>query len=252
MNTKETLDTVLHFAEIIVSWPVIVAVILIVLRRPIAAFLPDLSKRLLKAEIGEAKFEFAEIKTQDTPVGKANVSAIPATRISRVLFEGFYYTYMSSQHKFQISWPSNSWNASTEKGQALLQQSGLPSTVDIPLIIEKNEGVGELHPNVNVTVESIGAVSIDQYMSQSIQQMKQLGWLVLSSSVDKTNKAMQGGLLVYLNTSFEKNLYQFARIICSAGFAYVVTASGLPADELLGQQLRDELVNILNSFQVVE
>lgn len=247
MTTKETVDTLLRFAEIILSWPVMVLALFIIFRRPIAAFLPELSKRLTKAEFGEAKFEFAEIKTVDTPVGKANVSAVRA-RAGRAPFAGFYCTYLSLPHSFQISWPSHSWSASVERGQALQQQSGLPPTLTIPLLIERDEAIGEFRPNVNVILESIGTMSIAQYMTQSRQAMQQMGWIVLSSSIDETT---QGGLLVYLNTSLGNKLYQFARIIISAGTAYVLTASQLPPDDLLGQQLREELVNILNSFQVV-
>ncbi|MEW5988237.1 MAG: hypothetical protein AB1791_16535 [Chloroflexota bacterium] len=247
MTPKEIVDTLLRFAEIILSWPVMVLALFILFRRPIAAFLPELSKRLTKAEFGEAKFEFTEIKTVDTPVGKANVSAVRA-RASHTPFDGFYCTYLSRPHSFQVSWPSHSWSASVEKGRAFHQQSGFPPTLTIPLFIERDEAVGEFRPNVNVILESIGALSITEYMAQSRQAMQQMGWIVLSSSVDETT---QGGVLVYLNTSFGTKLYQFARIILSAGVAYVVTASQLPPDDLLGQQLREELVNILNSFQVV-
>jgi hypothetical protein len=112
----------------------------------------------------------------------------------------------------------------------------------------RNELVGSFRPNVNVVVESVGNISIRQYMDSAVQSMQQQGWVVLSSNVDEVT---QGGLIVFLNTSFGNNIYQFQRIVISSGQAYVVTASQLPPDNLLSKQLREELKRILNSFHLI-
>jgi hypothetical protein len=190
-----------------------------------------------------------EIKTAATPLGTTTVSNIPVKADSSIA-EGIQGSnYVNQLNKFQISWPGNGkWSASDTMGKALQRQLGLPPTVDIPIIITRNELIGSFRPNVNVVVESIGNMSVRQYMDSSVQSMQQHGWIVLSSNVDETT---QGGLLVFLNTSSGNNIYQFQRILISSGRAYVVTASQLPPDNLLSQQLREELRSILNSFQLI-
>jgi hypothetical protein len=245
MTTKETIDAILHFTEIIFAWPAIAAVILLIFRKPIIDFLSDIGKRLKKAEIGKTKLEFAEIKAVDTPIGKTNITALPTRIADRSPFEGFYATYRSSRYDFQISWPSSSWNATTEMPQNL---HDLPPTVTIPLFIKRNEAIGDFYPNVNVVIESVDTITIIQYMTLAAHKMQQQGWIMLSTNVDE---ATQGGILIYLNTQTSKKLYQFARVIISAGNAYIVTASQLPPDDLLNQKMKEELTNILNSFRVV-
>jgi hypothetical protein len=190
-----------------------------------------------------------EIKTATTPLGTTTVSNAPVKADSSIA-EGIQGSnYVNQLYRFQIRWPSNGkWSASDTTGKALHRQLGLSHTVDIPIVIMRNELVGSFRPNVNVVVESVGNVSIRQYMDSSVQSMQQLGWTILSSNVDEST---QGGLIVFLNISSGNNIYQFQRILMSSGRAYVVTASQLPPDNLLSQQLRDELRNILNSFQLI-
>lgn len=70
MTTKEIVDVLLKFIEILTAWPVILFLGIIVFRREIRSFLPEIGKRITKAEIGGSKFEFSEIQ-------KAAVSALP-------------------------------------------------------------------------------------------------------------------------------------------------------------------------------
>jgi CheY-like chemotaxis protein len=70
MTTKETIDALLQLVEALTAWPVILFLGFVLFRREIRSFLPEVGKRLTKAEIGGNKFEFSEIQ-------KAAVSALP-------------------------------------------------------------------------------------------------------------------------------------------------------------------------------
>ncbi len=229
----------------IAKWAVIGVVMLIFL----FLFRGELSRLLDRATGVKLSPTGIEIKTADTPLGKTVVSGT-SIKSSGDLIEGIRGTnYVNKQYKFQISWPNSvNWSASDTYGEALHQKLGLPPTIEIPIVIMRNEMVGNFRPNVNVLVESVGNMSIRQYIELSVQSMQQRGWIIFSSSVDEVT---EGGLLVFLNTSFENDLYQFQRIIIASGRAYVITASQLPPDNLLSQQLREELRDILNSFRLI-
>jgi CheY-like chemotaxis protein len=70
MTTKEIVDAVLKLVEIVTSWQVVMFFALVFFRREIGRILPEIGKRLTKAEIGGNKFEFSEIQ-------KAAVNALP-------------------------------------------------------------------------------------------------------------------------------------------------------------------------------
>jgi CheY-like chemotaxis protein len=70
MTTKEIVDTLLKLVEILTSWQVVMFFALVFFRREIGRILPEIGKRLTKAEIGGNKFEFSEIQ-------KAAVNALP-------------------------------------------------------------------------------------------------------------------------------------------------------------------------------
>jgi hypothetical protein len=75
-----------------------------------------------------------------------------------------------------------------------------------------------------------------------------MNWQIYASSVDEKT---QGGLLVFLNTSFTQKLFQFQRIAIGSGRAYVITASQLPPDDQLSVEVREDLRGILNSFRLI-
>ena len=190
-----------------------------------------------------------QIKTVDTPLGKADVSAVvvkeseaPATGI-----QGTRYT--SRQYKLQISWPDASkWSASESTGQALAKQLELPPTISIPIVILHNEVVSNFRPNVNVVVEKVGSMPIREYIDATVQGVSKMGWHVLSTSVDPATNA---GFVVLLNKSFGSDIYQVQRIVMAHGNAYVVTASQLPPDNVMSAQLREDLLAIINSFRIL-
>jgi len=63
MSTKEIVDTILRAVEILIpcSWPLTILAILFLFRHQLREFLPNLGKRLTKAEIAGTKWEFSEV-----------------------------------------------------------------------------------------------------------------------------------------------------------------------------------------------
>ena len=190
------------------------------------------------------------IKTVDTPLGQANVSAttVKQSETSASGIEGNRYT--SRQYKFQLSWPDAAqWSASEDMGQSLAKQLGLPPTVSVPIIVLHKEAVANFRPNVNVVVERVGEMQIQAYVDASTLNYARMGWQVLSTTVDAATNA---GFIVLLGKSpGGGNIYQVQRIVIAHGNGYVVTASQLPPDNLISARLREDLLAILNSFRIL-
>lgn len=190
-----------------------------------------------------------EIKTIDTPLGKADVTVVPvqAAQAAPAGVQGS--TYTSRQYRFQISWPGDgSWTADEQIGASLMQQMGAPATVKMPVALLKNQLVGGFRPNVNVVVEQVGNIGLDEYMDASVNLMLQMGWQLISRSVDE---ASSSGFVVMLNTMTGEDIHQVQRIAIAHGNAYVVTASQLPPDDQMSLGLKQQLLNILNSFRII-
>ncbi len=195
-------------------------------------------------EIGVLK-----IKTTQTLLGKASVSN-ETVKSSEVVGEGIQgSTYVNKHYNFQIAWSAGGgWSASDTMGKSLIQQYGFPLTVDMPLVIMKNEMVGNFRPNINVVVETIGSMSTRDYINRSIDELQQQGWKILTKDIDE---ATQGGFISLYNDRLTYKLYQFQRIVVANGKGYIITASQLPPDNSLSQQLKDELLTVLNSFRLI-
>ncbi|MFH2045991.1 MAG: hypothetical protein ABIK92_12685 [Pseudomonadota bacterium] len=246
MAIKDFVDALLRFIEVITSWPIILLIIFIIFRKPIIILFDDLSARLTDAEIGVGKFKFSS-KTTKTPIGDTEIS-VREKKAARDIDEGIICKYTSAQYKFQISWPNGKWVANNSLNQATLNQHGIPSSVNVPILITKTEKVGDFVPNVNIIVEDCAAMTTDQYMHLSTQKMKVLGWEVYLSKIDANTSS---GLIVYSQISPIGRVFQFAKIILRNGLAFVVTASQLPTEEGLTTQTREELLYILNSFSLL-
>lgn len=214
---------------------------------------------LFKAEIGRLidrtssvsiTSEGIDVKTVETALGKTVVSAEPV-KAADVTATGIVDTkYVSQADKFEISWPDNvNWSVSDTYGQQLHQMMGLPSTVSIPMIIMSNQTIDDFTPNIIVSVEQVQGMDIAQYIDSNLQMIRQMGWEVLSSSVDATTQA---AFVVLRNSDFAYDLLQFQRYVVTPTRAYVVTASQLPPESDLSPQLRNDLRNILNSFSVLK
>jgi hypothetical protein len=254
--SSEVIDNLFKLAEIIISWPVIILIVVVVFREPIAGLLSELGKRLKKLSVAGSEIEFTEPKTVETPIGKTEVS-IATVKPTKALTEELTETYVNNIYDFQISWPSERWEADREIGKKFLEKRGLDhAKIECPIMIIRKKPTGNFLPNVNVIVEPVGNVPLSQYMASSIksiqdQSIKGLDakWAILSKEFDEKT---QWGLIVYRGTILGKPVHQFARIGMASGFGYVVTASGLPTEDLINQQVRDELVSILNSFSLIK
>lgn len=248
MNSTAVIDNVLKLVQILTAWPIMLFLVVVLFRKQISGLLPELSKRLKTAKVAGSEFEFAEPETVETPLGKTEVSIVP-TKPNRIFDEGLVGMYSSKTYSFQISWPGEHWHADLKARKMLLEKMGLAHTkYDIPVVITKNEPVEGFYPSVNVVVEPIEPTSLSQYMASSKEALRAAGLTVLSSTVDE---ATQAGLLVSINTTSGKRLYQFQRVVVASRLAYVVTATQLPPEDLLNQQVRDELASILNSFALI-
>jgi CheY-like chemotaxis protein len=60
MSAKEIVVFILQLLGILTAWPVILLIIILIFRHQVSQFLPDLAKRLKKADIAGSSFEFAE------------------------------------------------------------------------------------------------------------------------------------------------------------------------------------------------
>lgn len=248
MEAKEIVDALLRLGEILATWPIIILFIIFYFRNEIKSYLPILIKRLRTVEIFGIKGELTEPKTLMTVLGKAEISTVPVIS-GFAIFEGYIGTYISKRYNFQISWPIENWSS---KDKDIIQTTfqkidfKLPPNTEIPVLITRNEYVGDVQPNVNVLVTPIGAMHISQYMDLTKEAMQQQKWEIYDVEIDeKTN----GGFIVVFNSTF--NTYQFARFAIAYGLAYQVTATQLPPDDQIGQQVRDELMSILNSFRII-
>ncbi|MFV2004165.1 MAG: hypothetical protein ACC650_03120 [Gammaproteobacteria bacterium] len=193
-----------------------------------------------------------KIKTVDTPIGQAEVSVVPVSYATPVKDGVQGSTYTSNQFKFQISWPNAyEWTADEEWGQTFVQSMGFPATIKMPIVILYNEVIGNTRPNVNVVVEKIGSnMGIQEYINLSVQNLISQGWQVVSSTVDEQT---QGGFVV-LNTTdaLGQSVYQFQRVAIAHGNAYNITATQVPPESSLSQQMKDEVNSIVNSFRIIQ
>lgn len=214
---------------------------------------------LFKAEIGgvirnagevEITTSGLKIKTVQTVLGQAEVSNVKV-KASTSQTDGISgNSFFSRRHQFQISWAAGGgWEASESLGAALLSRSGMPPTVSMPLVLVRSQAVGNFRPSVNVVVERVGGMSARAYFEGNVQAMQQQGWQILTQDFDDST---QGGFISYFNSSMGPKLYQFARLAVANGNGYVITASQLPPDDGLSDQLRAGLLQILNSFRTLE
>ena len=227
----------------VVKWIVLGVITITVL----FLFKGEISRFLNKAET--VKIGSLEIKTAQTLLGTASVSN-ETVKAGNVIGDGIQgSTYVNRNYKFQITWPeANGWNANDTIGKSVIQKFGFPPTVDMPLVIIKSDIAANFRPNVNGVVETRGTRSASDYINRTVQVLQQQGWQILTKDIDE---ATQGGFVSFYSTASTFKLYQFQRIVVANGKGYVITASQLPPEDSLSQQLKAELLSILNSFRII-
>jgi len=192
----------------------------------------------------------AEVKTFETPIGQTEVSVVPVLSTPQTVTGVKNTTYVNTEYAFQISWPNNTdWRADEKFGEQMLESMGSPESVAVPIAIFSKNMVDGITPNINVVVESVGQISIEEYMTYTESNYAAVGIEVVSSSVDpETN----GGVIVSLNYMFGAPLYQFQKVAIANGYAYVVTATQVPKGDYLTLGLKQDLTSIINSFRVIQ
>ena len=213
--------------------------------------LGGLLERTSDVKITPSGFEIkAEVKSVETPIGPTQVSVVPVARAPQVKTGVQNSTYTNAELGFQISWPNNvDWRADEEFGRHFVQSMGLGDTVKLPIAIFSNHVVDGVTPNINVTVEQVGPMSIEDYIVAVETNAAAMGVDIVSSSVDpETN----GGVIVAMNYMFGAPMYQFQKIAMTNGKAYTVTATQVPKGDTLTQGLRSDLASIINSFRVIQ
>lgn len=188
-------------------------------------------------------------KTVETPIGETEVSVVPVAPAPQARTGIQNSTYINTEFGFQISWPNNvDWRADENFGRTMLESMGFPPSVEIPITIFSNNVVDGITPNINVTVERIGQMSIGEYMAATEQNYAMMDVEIVSSSVDP---ATDGGVVVAMNYMFGEPLYQFQKIAIANGYAYIITATQVPKGDTLTQGLKQDLASIINSFRVI-
>lgn len=228
------------------KWIVLGVVALVTL----VLFKTEISGVIRNASDVEITTTGVKIKTVQTVLGQAEVSNVKV-KANTGQADGIQgNTFSSRQHQFQIGWTAGGgWEPSETLGPALISRTGMSATVSMPLVLLRSKAVGNFRPNVNVVVEKIGSMSAKAYFDASVLAMQQQGWQILTQDFDAST---QGGFISYFNSSLGPKLYQFARLAVANGNGYVITASQLPPDDGLSDQLRAGLLQILNSFRTLE
>ena len=79
--------------------------------------------------------------------------------------------------------------------------------------------------NVNVRIESIGALSFAEYIQISKVQMEEMGWKFISEALDKEKGVWTAEFVGQLNGT---RFHWYAKAMVSKGKAYVATATSRP------------------------
>ncbi len=232
-----------------VKW-IVVGVVIISFMLIFKGELGGLMERTSDLKISATGLEIkAVVKTVETPIGLTEVSVVPVARTPGERTGIQNTTYTNTKHDFQISWPNNEdWAADEVVGRQMMQDMGVPNTVDIPIFILSKHPIDDFTPNVNVVVEQVGHISIEEYVALNEENLVAAGWEVISSDVDPVTN---GGVIVVMNYAFGAPIYQFQRYAMGNGKAYVITASQVPEGDL-SQGLKDDLASIINSFRVIQ
>ena len=247
MTGKEILDTLLEALKLLLSWPVIVLVLALALRKRVdwkaaGETAKGMAARISKASIAGASFELSP-KTVETVVGKTNFSAVP-TR-----FEVDSLMFHSRQWGFEIGYPAGSdWTVDLKAGDTPFGQQLAQSGKKLALTLISGQPVGGFHPNVNVFIEPVGDMKLAAYWAVSVQSF-------LKAKVNVTayhpDEATQSASFSYELPEGEMWLECVARVTLARGLAFLATCTSKKAPPL-PTPIKGELNAILNSFAVTD
>lgn len=141
-------------------------------------------------------------------------------------------------HGFSIAWPA---------GGKWIKDDAAAAQIGLALLIRFHQSFGDFTPNVNVTIEDTGPMSVREWMQVGLPVLQQMGWELVDMQMDETANA---GVRVIKNPNVPGGLYQIQRVILKNNLAYVVTASKLEIDTDAFPGLYQRMSEILNSFSV--
>ena len=137
---------------------------------------------------------------------------------------------------YSIAWPA---------GGKWIKDDAIAAQFGAALFIRFHQSFGAFTPNVNVTIEDTGTMSISQWMRAAAPLLEQMGWQIVDVQMDETVNA---GVRVIKNPGIPGGLFQIQRVILKNGRAYVATASKLESDSHAFPEMYQRMGEILNSF----
>lgn len=211
-------------------------------------FRPELGRLLDRTSDVSISAKGVEIKTVDTPMGKAEVSVTPTPAAQTIPgISGNAYT--NAQFKFRITWPdTTTWTAHEHPEELLNERSGVPIIGEMKVVVARNQPVASFRPNVYVSVTKTVTDNVDDFMLSGLEALKAKGWEIISTTIDNET---QSGFIIATIQHAQQTIHQYARVIRTPEFTYMVVANQLPPNDQMPEKLKDALLKILNSFQVV-
>jgi hypothetical protein len=134
-----------------------------------------------------------------------------------------------------LSWPSTGDWRLDPVSTAQLSYAG------VKLVLRYRDLIDGFNPNVNVSVETVGSLSYEEWLEAGNLAFESMGSHVLES---KSDPVSQGAVRVVLSPN---GLYQIQRVLIGNGLAYVVTASTMQTG---GGIISHQMLTILNSFRL--
>ena len=187
-----------------------------------------------------------KVRTVSTPLGETVLSAHAAAPVEdddrsitpdagTAPRQGFT-RYTDPTYGYSLAWPA---------GGKWIKDDFTAAQIGVALFIRFHQSFGNFTPNVNVTIENTGTITVSQWMRAAAPMLEQMGWQVVDVQMDE---AVNAGVRVMKNPSFPGGLFQIQRVILKDGLAYVATASKLEADSGAFPEMYQRMGEILNSF----
>jgi hypothetical protein len=188
-----------------------------------------------------------KVRTVSTPLGETVLSAegesieavAPSTATAAIGTPppGTKVThFVDPTYGYSIDWPA---------GGKWIKDDSIAAQIGAALFIRFHQSFGDFTPNVNVTIENTGPMSVQEWMQAALPLLQVMGWELVDVQIDETANA---GVRVMKNPNVPGGLYQVQRVILKNDLAYVVTASKLEIDTDAFPGLYQRMGEILNSF----
>lgn len=195
--------------------------------------LSNMIKRADKVKIGPGGILIT--RTIQTPLGRTIISGPPTLDTAGITPQSLP-NYQS--HKgYAINWPQDgSWS----------EHPDLAKAINADLVIAYNYSQEDFTPNVNITTEPTGGMSIKQWMENTNTEIANMGLAVTDVQIDTVNNS---GVRIVRGDLFGSETNMIQRIIFDQGHVYIATALR-PLNYYADPKLWQDLNKILNSFRI--